>query len=69
MPVITAVIGSVSEMAATAGGEDAIFLTSEERASAHMAAVTEGEVVQEKIKRALRLIFCNRPPNHQLKKT
>ncbi len=42
MPVITAVLGTVSEMAATAGGEDALFLTSEERASAHMAAVTEG---------------------------
>ena len=42
MPVITAVMGTVSEMAATAGGEDAIFLTSEERASAHMAALTEG---------------------------
>lgn len=42
MPVITAVLGTVSEMAATAGGEDAIFLTSEQRASAHMAAVTQG---------------------------
>jgi len=42
MPVITAVMGTVSEMAATAGGEDALFLTSEERASAHMAAVTKG---------------------------
>lgn len=42
MPVIAAVIGTASEMAETAGGEDALFLTSEERASAHMAAVTEG---------------------------
>ncbi len=42
MPVITAVMGTVSEMAPTAGGEDALFLTSEERASAHMAAVTKG---------------------------
>jgi len=42
MPVITAVIGPVSEMATITGGEDALFLTSEERSSAHMSAVTEG---------------------------
>ena len=42
MPVITAVLGTESEMAATAGGGDSIFLTSEERASAHMAAMTKG---------------------------
>lgn len=42
MPVITSVMGTVSDMAGTAGGEDAVRLTSEDRASAHMAAVTEG---------------------------
>lgn len=42
MPVITAVVGTIAEMAAPSGGEDALRLTSEERASAHMAAVTEG---------------------------
>jgi urease accessory protein len=42
MPVITSVMGTVSDMAGTPGGEDAILLTSEERASAHMAVMTEG---------------------------
>lgn len=42
MPVITSVIGTASEMEAAGMGEDALFLTSEERASAHMSALTEG---------------------------
>ena len=42
MPVITSVLGTATEMAGMARGEDAIRLTSEERASAHMAAFSEG---------------------------
>lgn len=56
MQVVTAVLGTVSEMAATAGGEDPIFLTSEERASAHMAALTDsGRTVKISLPRGTEL--------------
>lgn len=42
MSVITKVMGNVSEMAADPRIEDALHLTSEERASAHMVAITKG---------------------------
>ncbi len=42
MPIITSVLGTVSDMPRTGGEEDSILLTSEERASAHMVAITAG---------------------------
>lgn len=42
MPVITSIIGNVSELAETFPREDPLYLSSEQRASAHMVAVTKG---------------------------
>ena len=40
MSVITSILGNVADMAGALVDEDPVFLTSEERASAHMAVET-----------------------------
>ena len=42
MAVITSIKGNLAQMDSVSTSEDALRLTSEERASAHMSAVTEG---------------------------
>lgn len=56
MPVITSVMGTIKEMAGRAAAEDALLLTSEERASAHMAATTaQGRKVKISLPRGTEL--------------
>lgn len=56
MAVLTSVVGHVSDLGSPGGREDPIFLTSEERASAHMATETaSGRVVRISLPRGTEL--------------